>query len=595
MQKILDRTQASLAEAFASLARNAKRQQYLYLTAIVTLMAIVVFSAMLLGVLAANKQLDYRRSLVTQYAADISLLLHQEVSFLRRTELTIGYYRRTGDVRHLPDGVEASIRQTGVALCYAGAVGTRFDLLVAEATRNAWGSALNDKLLWLYWAGQSTLVTQQAFELDHRAMLVGLSEDYALILPAVESQAGGRAPRLTSADVVTLRETLQRELKAQTGRRVPAKDERLWVGPYVDPWLGVPVMTEVAAYYEGDVPTTLVTMSIPVGVLIGRLTRHRRMGTLLLLTDDRRVAVSSPPVSAALERELRTIAADLPDGAYRYTRHGAILREPIMPGFGSLVGYLPWGVLIAAIGWQLGAIAAVALCLLLGIALTARFWGLRLLRTTNDEAARALENEAINHVLVSATPTGLCIVRQSDYSILTANVHAGELLRVELSAGTLPAHVVGRDFGHHWHAEPWVDIGPYPEPLVFGRHAARTRRGGLHDAVRRAARRRQRVEVRCIRRACRARANRSGERAVPAIYVCARSLRRCRCAVLRNLRCHRATHARAAVARRTAGDRDHHAGALDVLRLDEPRDSYAAQRAVGQPGVALAHARSGDA
>ena len=49
MQKILDRTQASLAEAFASLARNAKRQQSLYLTAIVTLMAIVVVSALLLA------------------------------------------------------------------------------------------------------------------------------------------------------------------------------------------------------------------------------------------------------------------------------------------------------------------------------------------------------------------------------------------------------------------------------------------------------------------------------------------------------------------------------------------------------------------
>jgi two-component system, NarL family, capsular synthesis sensor histidine kinase RcsC len=215
MQKILDRTQASLADAFASLARNAKRQQYLYLTACVTLMAIVVFSALLLGVLAASKQLDYRRSLVTQFAADIS-------------------------------------------------------------------------------------------------------------------------------------------------------------------------------------------------------------------------AVSSPPVSAALERELRMAAANLPDGAYRYTRHGAILRELIMPGFGSLVGYLPWGVLIATMGWQLGAIAGVALCLLLGIALTARFWGLRLLRTTHDETARALENEAIHHVLVSATPIGLCIVRQSDYSI-TANALAGELLRVELS------------------------------------------------------------------------------------------------------------------------------------------------------------------
>jgi two-component system capsular synthesis sensor histidine kinase RcsC len=458
MQKILDRTQASLAEAFASLARNAKRQQYLYLTAIVTLMTIVVFSALLLGMLAANKQLDYRRSLVTQYAADISLLLHREVSFLRRTELTVGYYRHTGDVRHLPDGVEASIRQTGVALCYAGAAGARFDLLVADAARNAWGSALNDKLLWLYGAGQSTLVTQQAFELDHRAMLVGVSEDYALILPAVESQAGGRAPRLTPSDVVTLRETLGRELEAQTGRRVPAKDERLWVGPYVDPWLGVPVMTAVSAYYEGDVPTTLVSMSIPVDVLIGRLARQRRVGTLLFLTDDRRAAASSPPVSAARERELRTLAADLPDGAYRYTRDGAILREPIMPGFGSLVGYLPWGVLLATIGWQLGAIAGVALCLLLGIALTARLWGLRLLRTSHDETARALENEAINHVLVSATPIGLCIVRQSDYSILTANALAGELLRVELSANTLPEHIVAA-FTTQFAAQP----GPVSE------------------------------------------------------------------------------------------------------------------------------------
>ena len=71
--------------------------------------------------------------------------------------------------------------------------------------------------------------------------------------------------------MITLRDTLERELAAQTGRRVPAKDARLWVGPYVDPWLGVPVMTAVTAYYEGDVPTTLVTMSIPVDVLIGRL------------------------------------------------------------------------------------------------------------------------------------------------------------------------------------------------------------------------------------------------------------------------------------------------------------------------------------
>jgi two-component system capsular synthesis sensor histidine kinase RcsC len=46
MQKILDCTRASLAEAFASRANDARRQQYHYLTAIATLMAIVVASAL---------------------------------------------------------------------------------------------------------------------------------------------------------------------------------------------------------------------------------------------------------------------------------------------------------------------------------------------------------------------------------------------------------------------------------------------------------------------------------------------------------------------------------------------------------------------
>lgn len=104
-------------------------------------------------------------------------------------------YRHTGDLPGLPDGVAASVRQTGVALCYPRAADTYFDLLVADATRNAWGPVLNNKLLWFYWTGQATLVTQEAFKLDHRAMLIGVSEDYALILPAVGSLARDRAPR----------------------------------------------------------------------------------------------------------------------------------------------------------------------------------------------------------------------------------------------------------------------------------------------------------------------------------------------------------------------------------------------------------------
>lgn len=441
MQKILDRTQTSLNQAFAALARNTRRQRMLYLSAIVTLMAIVVVSALLLAALAIGKQLDYRRSLAAQYAVDISLLLHGEVSFLRRTELTVQYYQQTDAPPSLPVGIEASIRQTGIASGDGVTAGTRFDVLVPESTHDAWGAAFSEKLSRLYEAGQSTLATQQAFDLNHRAMLIGLSNDYALIMPSVAAQTEGGVPPLQPGDAVTLRSVLLHELQVETGQRVPAKNQRLWVGPYVDPLQHVPVMTALSTYYDGDTPTMLLAMSIPVDTLIGRLRRPSSAGVLLLLSDNQRLVASSPPVDSTTGSMLRTTAAHMPDRAYRYTRDGVLMRETIMPGFGSLVGYLSWSALAAALGWQLAAIAGAALFLLVGIALSARFWGLRLLRNTHEETSRALENEAINHVLVSATPIGLCIVRRSDFSILTANTLAGELLHIEPSANTLPPHI----------------------------------------------------------------------------------------------------------------------------------------------------------
>ena len=87
MQKILDRTQESLAQAFATLAQSAKRQQRLYLVTIGSLMLMVVIFALVLVVVAGFTQLEYRRTLESQNATDVSLLLHQEESFLRRAEI----------------------------------------------------------------------------------------------------------------------------------------------------------------------------------------------------------------------------------------------------------------------------------------------------------------------------------------------------------------------------------------------------------------------------------------------------------------------------------------------------------------------------
>ncbi|SOE99188.1 Signal transduction histidine kinase [Burkholderia sp. OK233] len=448
MQKILDRTQESLAHAFASLAQSAKRQQRVHLATIASLMLIVVVFALLLAVLAASKQIDYRRVLATQNATDVSLLLHREEAFLRRADFTLDYYHSTNSVLRVPDGVEQSMQLTGAARGTVDRIGAQFDLLVGEATRTAWGPEFGAKLWRLYEAAQSTLVTQQAFEIQQHALLLGLNEDYAAVLPSLAHPPAGSTantadtPSLQPAVISTLRERLEREIERQTGKRVPGKGERIWLGPYRDPLQGIPVISAVSAYYAGDTPVTLVTVSIPLDALSALLARPAAEGTLLLMTVDHRVIASSPPIDGQTAKMLQDVVALTPPDTYRLTRGGVVLSESLIPGFGTAVGYISWRSLAGALSQQLMVIACLTLLVLLAIALTARFWGLRLLRSSFAETTRALESETINHILVNATPVGLCIARQSNYSILTANALAADLLQIESGSDRLPPHIV---------------------------------------------------------------------------------------------------------------------------------------------------------
>ncbi|ABE33013.1 response regulator [Paraburkholderia xenovorans LB400] len=451
MQKILDRTQESLALAFATLAQNAKRQQRVYLATIGSLMLVVAIFALVLAVVAGLAQLDYRRTFASQNATDISLLLHQEESFSRRVELTFDYYYTAPHVRSAPEAVQQSIRRTGVVRGKVDRIDAGFDMLVGEATTTAWGPQLGEKLGRLYEASQSTLATQQAFELQQRATLVGLTEDYAVILPSLAQPVAGKAaaaklsavPQQQLAFVRTLRETLERQLEAQTGRRLPGKGERVWLGPYLDPLENVPVISAVSVYYDGGTPTTLISMNIRLDVLARRIAPPGDEGTILLMAADRRIIASSKPLGMQTGKMLQQTVAATPSHVFHYGREGVIFHEPLGPGFGFLVGYLPWGALAVALGWQLAVIAALTALILLAVALTARYFGFRLLRNAFAETSRSLESETINHVLVSATPVGLCVVRQGDYSVLTANALAAELLSIEPGGNRLPPHIVG--------------------------------------------------------------------------------------------------------------------------------------------------------
>jgi two-component system capsular synthesis sensor histidine kinase RcsC len=118
-----------------------------------------------------------------------------------------------------------------------------------------------------------------------------------------------------------------------------------------------------------------------------------------------------------------------------------VLVQPLRQEFGSLVYFLSYGKLFSSIYHELIAIGSLSMMLIIAIVISARYLDVHLLRHGQAEATRALENETINHILVNATPIGLCIVCQQDHIIVTSNLVADTLLGFSRGA-TMPARII---------------------------------------------------------------------------------------------------------------------------------------------------------
>jgi len=446
MQQILDRTQESLAQAFASLARNARRQQHLYYTTIGLLIAIVVVSAVLLAVLAAAREIDYRRGHVAQYVSAISLQLQGEATFLRRTALTVvnvQRYRPAPNPAHadadLPRALLQQVHASGIASPPDG----RYTLLIPPETRAAWGAALPDRLWQLQQVANAALTTQQALDLHHPAYIVDADAAYAIVLSPGSTSATALA--LQPGLVTTLRDSFAEALRALPAGPAPGtRGEPRWIGPTVDPMLQLPAMTALMSVSDGERPVAFVAASVPVGAFLAQLQRPSDPATLMLVNHAQAqidVSPPSPPAPPAVVRRILTDARDRSSDAFAFTRAGMVLIQPLGHGFGALVYLLSYGLLFSAVAQALGLIGLIGALLIAAIVVTARYWDDHLLRRSHAEAARALESETINHILVSATPIGLCIVRLQDDVVLTSNQVADSLLSLN-KGGRLPAHVV---------------------------------------------------------------------------------------------------------------------------------------------------------
>ncbi|SPA56792.1 ATP-binding protein [Cupriavidus taiwanensis] len=444
MQQDPDRTRDTLAGTFDALADHARRQQHLYSVTIAALIAIVLCSGTLLAGLAADQHLDYRRSQVAQYVGTVSQRLHNEASFVRRTALSIRYHLRAAIAAPSRDPDVEALRRTGAAGVHVEAVRKDYHLLAGDATRQAWGARLPTEFARLRQVALAAVATQQAFDLDHGAYAVSLDEDSAVVIR--QPEAGARAPlALDPALIPRLRAQLTGALLERTGHPVPARDQTVWLGPLRDPVDDSPIMVLASAAYAGDSATMLVAACVPLQAFLAGLPPPQDHAGLALLNDADRLIDVWPHAGTLTSASARDIAArvrGLPHNALRLTRSGVVLVQPLQPGFGLLVYHLPYRLLFNALAAELAVIGAAMLLLTVAIVLAAHYWSRHLLRRSHAEARRALESELMNQVLVSATPVGLCIVRQHDYAVLACNPLAASLLPARPHE-PLPAAVAG--------------------------------------------------------------------------------------------------------------------------------------------------------
>ncbi|WP_321813043.1 MULTISPECIES: hybrid sensor histidine kinase/response regulator [unclassified Paraburkholderia] len=155
---------------------------------------------------------------------------------------------------------------------------------------------------------------------------------------------------------------------------------------------------------------------------------------------DRDGAMLAGPLSTVAAQYVDRKIANLPlERFHLLPRFGWVMREQPLYDFGHYTLAISWTTEFALIRVPLAVIGLMTLALLALLAALSRYWNRHVLERTYLEASRALEGELLNHLLVHATPVGLCIVRQSTFEIVIANQIVRNVLGLDSQATRLPS------------------------------------------------------------------------------------------------------------------------------------------------------------
>jgi two-component system, NarL family, capsular synthesis sensor histidine kinase RcsC len=163
----------------------------------------------------------------------------------------------------------------------------------------------------------------------------------------------------------------------------------------------------------------------------------------LTLPDGEHVALAnalSPDAAKVVSKAL----VHLPENRFHWIPgYGWVVRVQVIGyALGRVIFAIPQGEFLYMMRYELALVLLVTTALIAMLVAAYRYWNYQFLTRTYAGASRALEGEILNHLLVHATPVGLCLVRRASLEIVVANKIMRKVLGLDEAATRLPASLI---------------------------------------------------------------------------------------------------------------------------------------------------------
>ncbi|WP_322021675.1 MULTISPECIES: hybrid sensor histidine kinase/response regulator [unclassified Burkholderia] len=421
--------------AFAALAATIRRERRLFHWSVVFVALGILCAAVLAAYLGVRTEIDRKTDLLQRYALEVGQVVEREEFLVRRLGLTIQYYfSSAGDWEkgRFDDVIGALGRSERAHGHSPSDRAAAFLILFPHEGRAQSGDGWRAQANAVANSAASGMATLESLNIPRQAYLVGLEGRFAAVFAA--NRRGSYAE--ADSDPSTVIQTLRKK-RVEVGRTFQPAGVPHWKYMSTDRTASGNELSCVGIVDAKAGGPILFGTDISASSLFAAMQRSDEYGIVGLYSPDG-ILVEQSVAGTAFGRGAAKVLPHPASGQPYVVREGVYLVEPVGNGFGYLVYGFGYAALLDAVLRSVGWVLAVSVGLVLILLACAWQWDRRVLRRKLVVSTRAIENEILDHVLVSAMPVGLLIVRADDYSVLRVDPRTATLLGMRGSLALPP-------------------------------------------------------------------------------------------------------------------------------------------------------------